>query len=194
MNMEKIEQFDGPALVRPEHVVLNPEAPASLRRYAVRDDSPLGRAFSAGKLAVGGRREYTADNRYLAGQRYRVIWDTVHAPAGTSGLQERVNSSPQEGRAQENIIAARDLLKRLNAEMSRDHAFVLALFLGEGETASKAVKARVAGFQDATWAFICSALDDLIDAMLRVGIHRMPDVSQQTQGGLSQNYDKERAL
>ena len=88
-NEHSEDRFETPALIRPEHIVVNPDAPAKWQRYEIADDTPLGRAKRAGKLDAGGRRGYTGEDRYQAGLRFRAIWDTVHS-TGCASKFERI--------------------------------------------------------------------------------------------------------
>lgn len=181
VKQEQAEQFETPARIRPEHIVLNPEAEAGQQRYAVRDDSPLGIAFSRGKLGLGGRRGHTAIDRYRAGSIYQGVWETVNCARSPDGIvKERVNQSFSGTGGPEAKIAARDLLKKMEAKLSENCRFILRLFLGEGSSGSEAVKARCYGLQAATWLAICLYLDELIDAIVRIGVHNFQDVSQET--------------
>ena len=171
------DRFETPARIRPEHIVVNPDAPQKWQRYEIADDTPLGRAKRAGKLDAGGRRGYTGEDRYQAGLRFRAIWDTVHSTSGSTSF-ERIGGGG-EPRTQESICIARDLLKRVREKMAADNYFIVAQFIGEGSSGSEAVKARIAGFEKAVWLAVCMALDDLIDAVVRLGLGK---VSRETNG------------
>jgi hypothetical protein len=94
---EKIVGFVGPAKLREEHVVLNPEAPEHWRRYAVADDHPLMRAYEKGQLDCG-RRDHTARDRFEAGQIYRGLYEEVHGSGYALSKLERVNGTGVEPR------------------------------------------------------------------------------------------------
>lgn len=163
------QAFDTPAKIMPNHVLLNPDDAVAVQRWAIDDDSPLGRAFTAGRLDAG-RRGYTGRDRYEAGLTYRAIWDTVHG-SGCGGFNpNRVSGGAAEARSSESLCIARDLLKRVNARMSRDNAFIIAQFIGEGSSGSDTIKARIAGFDKSVWNAMCMALDDLIDAVVALGL------------------------
>lgn len=169
---EQEKPFEIPAKIRPEHFIENPEAPVKWQRWGVKDETPLGLAHAKGRLDAGGRRGHTGEDRYKAALVYRAIWDTVHSTSGSTKF-ERVGGSTQEARTAETVCIARDLQKRVEERMSRDNAFLVRCFVGEGSSGSEAVKARMAGFKDTVWAQICVALDDLIDAVVALGLHRM---------------------
>jgi hypothetical protein len=168
-NTDKIEAFDTPARVRPEHMVINPDAPEGLRLFAIRDTSPLGVAFNKHKLE-NGRRGLTAADRYKAACIYRAVWDSVNASGGGSGgLKERVNSSPVAG-GPEDKLYARQVRKMIEDRLSTDGRYVLRSFICEGGTGSEAINARLDGFKDRVWMAICLYLDDLCDAVGALGL------------------------
>lgn len=169
---EKIDRFDTPAKLMPAHHVVNPQDPERWWKYEVKDDSPLGLAYNRGKLA-SGRRDYTAEDRYGAGHIYRGIYESVNGSSHTVSNVHRVSGAATEARASERLCIARDLHKRLRRELSRDNFAIVDAFCGAGSNASDAVKARLSGFDKATYLAICSALDDLIDGVMALGLHKV---------------------
>jgi hypothetical protein len=168
----EIERNEKPAIVRPEHFVLNPEDPRPQWRFAVRDDSPLGTAFRAGRLGIGSRR-YTATDRYSAAVIYRSIWDSVNSGGVASFNPNRVGGGASEARASEKLCIARDLMRKLEDRMSVDNRFLVRAFVGEAQTGSEAVRSHIAGFDKTVWAALCMALDNLADAITVTGMGRV---------------------
>jgi hypothetical protein len=167
---EEVEAFDSPARVRPEHMVINPDAPVRLQLFAIRDMTPLGVAFKGEKLDNSGRHGMTGDDRYRAGCIYRAIWDTVNAPmGGGGGLKERVNSSPVAG-GPDNKLYARQMFKMIEERLSQNCRFILRMFIGEGSTASDAVRNRLALSRNEVWFSICLYLDELCDVVGLLGL------------------------
>ena len=167
------KQFDTPAKVLPFHRVINPQDPERWWRYEVKDETPLGLAYDRGQLS-SGRREYTAEDRYGAGAIYRGIYDGVNAPTCAGTKFERVGSSSgSEARTSERLTIARDLRKKVKDRMSRDNFYIVEEFCGAGSHASAAVRARFAGFEKAVWNTVCIALDDLLDAVVALGLGKV---------------------
>lgn len=166
------DHYEKPAMVRPEHFIVNPEDPERWWRFGVKDDSPLGKAYDRGQLSAG-RRGYTAEDRYGAGTIYRGIFASVHGSDCAVSNLARVSGATTEARASERLCVARDLLKRLHAAMSKDNAFIVERFCGHGAYASDAVRERYAGFDKSVYQGVCTALDDLIDAVLKLGLGKV---------------------
>jgi hypothetical protein len=166
---EAPEVFEMPSKLMPNHVLLNPEDAVSRHRWAVADDTPLGVAYAKGRLQTG-RRGYTDRDRYEAGLVYRGIWDTVHG-SGCGGFNpNRVSGGTGNSRDGERLCDARANLARIHEYLSTDNAYLVKCFIGEGSTASSAVRHRMNGFEKAVWIAISSALDDLADAVVRFGL------------------------
>ena len=160
------EALDRPAKIMPAHILLNPEAPARQRRWGVRDDHPLTRAWERGQLA-SGRRNITPRDRYEAGLIYRGLYEDLHGSNIALSKLTRVNGGTCEARASERICAARDLLTRIEARMSADNAFIIRRVCGEGAWPSEAVRERYQNFEKFVIPRLCMALDDLVDAVAR---------------------------
>lgn len=170
---EKTEEgFVAPARLREEHIVLNPQAPERLRRYAVKDGHPLVRAFEKGQLDCG-RRDHTARDRFEAGLIYRGLYETVYGSGMAVSKLVRVNGATHEARAAEPLVDARRRLGRIMASMPKDHELVLRKVIGEGYTPAEAVNARFKGFEKHVRQFFCACLDNLVDAVVRQGLHRL---------------------
>ncbi len=163
--------FETPAKVMPGHRVINPDMPERWWQFEVEDDTPLAKAYRRGQLAAG-RRDYTAEDRFGAGTLYRGIYDAVHGSDVASSNLNRVSGAGSEARSQERICIARDLRKRVQERMSRDNFFIVERFCGAGSYASDAVRERYAGFEKSVYQAICVALDDLLDAVLKLGLHK----------------------
>lgn len=164
--------FETPAKIMPGHTILNPDAPERWRRYEVTDDSPLGAAYRKERLS-SGRHSYSAEDRYGAGQIYRGIYDAVNSPAGSASNFSRVSGAGTEARSSERICIARDLRRRICERMAEDNFHIVEEFCGAGSNASEVVRARLSGFNKATYLIICAALDDLIDAVIALGLHKV---------------------
>lgn len=169
---ETVERTVKPARIRPEHFVINPGDPRAQQRYAVEDNSPLALAFVRGKLASGSRR-YSSTDRYSAGVIYQSIWASIHSGGCAAFNPHRVGGGSSEQRASESLCIARDLQKKIEAQMSVDNAFLIRMFVGEGSTGSDAVKERLDGFEKSVWVALCMALDDLADAIVVLGVGRV---------------------
>lgn len=168
---QEIDRYDTPAKIRPEHVVINPLDPDRWWKFEVRDDSPLGLAYHRGQLATG-RREYTAEDRYGAGTIYRGIYDGVHGSDCAVSNFSRVSGAGNEARSSERLCVARDLRAKVEREMSKDNYLIVDQFCGAGSRANEAVRARFSGFEKSVYQAICVALDDLLDAVQRLGLKR----------------------
>ena len=156
--------FDRPAKIMPAHILLNPEAPARQRRWGVKDDHPLTKAWERGQLG-SGRRNITPRDRYEAGLVYRGLYEDIHGSNIALSKLTRVNGGTCEARASERICAARDLLGRIEGRMSADNAFIIRRVCGEGAWPSEAVRERHEGFEKFVIPRLCVALDDLVDAV-----------------------------
>ena len=160
------DALDRPAKIMPAHILLNPEAPAKVRRWGVKDDHPLTKAWERGQLALG-RRNITPRDRYEAGLVYRGLYEDLHGSNIALSKLTRVNGSTCEARASERICAARDLLSRIEARLSADNAFIIRRVCGEGAWPSEAVRERYQNFEKFVIPRLCMALDDLVDAVAR---------------------------
>jgi hypothetical protein len=163
---EQEDAFDRPAKIMPVHILLNPEAPARQRRWGVKDDHPLTKAWERGQLG-SGRRNITPRDRYEAGLVYRGLYEDIHGSNIALSKLTRVNGGTCEARASERICAARDLLARIESRMSADNAFIIRRVCGEGAWPSEAVRERHQGFEKFVVPRLCVALDDLVDAVVR---------------------------
>jgi hypothetical protein len=158
------DALDRPAKIMPAHILLNPEAPARQRRWGVRADHPLTRAYERGQLA-SGRRDVTPRDRYEAGLVYRGLYEDLHGSNIALSKLTRVNGGVTEARAGERICAARELLTRIESRLSADNAFLIRRICGEGAWPSEAVRERYEKFEKFVVPRLCMALDDLVDAV-----------------------------
>ena len=163
--------FDMPARLRDEHILLNPEAPQRYRRYAVRDDHPLTRAYERGQLDAG-RRDHTARDRWEAGLIYRGLYEDIHGSGIALSKLVRVNGARADVRAGERVCAARDYLERIETKLSADNRFILRRVCGEGYRPAEAINARMTGFEKHVSQLLSAALDDLVDAVVRLKLFR----------------------
>lgn len=171
------KRFETPAKVMPFHRVRNPEAPERWHVFEVKDATPLAKAYERGQLCAG-RHTYTAEDRYGAGTIFRGIYDAVNGSDCATSNFHRVSGAATEARASERICVARDLRKKIKDRMALDNFFIIEKFCGEGSHASAAVRARYAGFEKAVYHAICVALDDLLDAVVKLGLGK---VSRETE-------------
>ena len=167
------DRFDTPAKVIPgHHRVVDTSLPERWWTYEVEDKTPLGLAYKRGQLA-SGRRGYTAEDRFGAGHIYRGIYDTVNGSDCGGSNMERVSGARQEARSSESLCTARDLQRKIKDQMAKDNFAIVDAFCGAGSHASEAVRARYAGFEKSVYPAICAALDDLIDAVIKLGLHKV---------------------
>ena len=160
------DALDHPARLMPHHILLNPEAPARARRWGVKDDHPLTRAWERGQLEAG-RRDVSPRDRYEAGLLYRGLYEDIHGSNIALSKLTRVNGGLAEARAGERLCAARDLLARIEGRMSTDNAFLIRRVCGEGAWPSEAVRERYQGFEKFVVPRLCCALDELVDAVAK---------------------------
>lgn len=170
--VEEEKSFDRPAVVQDRHILLNPESPERWHRFAVRDDHPLTRCYERGQLDAG-KRGISARDRFEAGLRYRGMYEEVHGSGYALSNLNRVSEGKGEGRATENLCAARDMLGKVDRAMSPEGGLIIKRVCGDGCWPAKVVNERYSNFERAVTPILCMALDELIGVLERLGLeHR----------------------
>lgn len=156
----EIDQPEGPALPRGDHVRDRIVSPVAGAARAWRKLSPLEAAYARGQLAGG---KHGASERLAAGQRYARIFAASEAQGRDSTQLMNISRSYGGTPLGESQRGALEKLRALHAAMGGNDAMIVRLVCGEGYTPAEAVR-RVCGdgYRDATLARFREALDAVV--------------------------------
>lgn len=161
----EIDQPEGPAVPRGDHVRDRIVSPVAGAARAWRKLSPLEAAYARGQLAGG---THHASERLAAGQRYARLFAASESQGRDSTQLMNISRSYGGTPLGENQRGALEKLRSLHAAMGANDAMIVRLVCGEGYTPAEAVR-RVCGdgYKDATTARFREALDCLQSVLVK---------------------------
>jgi hypothetical protein len=157
------EEILGPAKLHEGHV--NRTTESGRRAWRNIAEHPLTYIYEKGQLVRGSPR-YTADDRYAAGNLYRILCETL-ARSGRDCLDTEFISRPAGFQISEARANAMQILARVDAGLKTADRKMIRNVCGDGRWPSEAVRDACGHdfYQKVVLPRFIEALDALIDAM-----------------------------
>ena len=164
----EIDDVDGPAIVRADHVRERPakddHGKPITGKTAWKRLSPLESSYDKNQLA-GGSPKYLAHQRYEAGAQYAKLWALSQSSGRDSTDMDRVSKSGAGASLSQSQADAMRSLVGIHMHLGERDRAIVRMVCGEGYWPSEAVRTICADYRDAVVPRFREALDALIEAM-----------------------------